>query len=70
MIKININQLFEKEMDRKDFMKTIAVGIIALTGVGAALRVLNSMGAESLQSTTRSSQHATSFGSSVYGGLK
>lgn len=38
IIKAQVAELMNKEMDRQDFLKHIAVGFVALTGLSAALR--------------------------------
>jgi len=58
-MKNEIDTLLQKEMDRKSFLKHVAIGFIALTGIGAILKTMNSMG------TTRST---SGYGASSYGG--
>lgn len=36
-----LGQLLEKEMDRKDFLKHVGVGLVAMTGATAILKALN-----------------------------
>lgn len=62
MVKLNIAQLLEKEMDRKDFLKHVGIGVIALTGLSTILKTL-------VQQPTSQSKAQTSYGSSVYGGV-
>lgn len=63
MTKLNIAQLLEKEMDRKDFLKHVGIGIIALMGLSTVLKTL-------IQQPTSNSQEQSGYGSSVYGGSK
>lgn len=40
MIKQSIAQLLETEMDRKDFLKTLAIAAVAVTGVTSLVNTL------------------------------
>ena len=64
MIKKQINQLLQKEMDRKDFLKHVGVAAIAVVGVPAVLKTLGQFGGGS------SNQQGSSvgYGASAYGG--
>lgn len=44
-IRKELDGLLTKPMDRKDFLKHVGVGIIAVTGVAAVIRTLGSLGA-------------------------
>lgn len=63
MLKIDTDAVLKKEMDRKTFLKSVGVGIIALTGVTAFVQSLNKFGAGPLASSG-----AIGYGDSVYGG--
>ena len=65
MIKHNISQLLETEMERKDFLKLIGLGVIAATGVTQILKAMTQ------QSPTRQvpAAKAQSYGGSSYGGI-
>jgi len=61
----DLHKLLDKEMDRKEFLKNVGVGIVALTGVGAALKVvLGGSGA-----SYKKQQGSMGYGSSPYGGI-
>jgi hypothetical protein len=62
-IKTEINAILNKKMDRQDFIKHVAIGVVALTGAGSALRLLapQQHGAKSANS---------GYGGSAYGGIK
>lgn len=62
MLKIDTTALLHKEMDRKDFVKNVGIGILALSGVSAALKAV------SLVPSAKKS--ATGYGASAYGGSK
>jgi hypothetical protein len=63
MIKNNIAQLLETEMERKDFLKLIGFGVIAATGITQILKAM------SQQSPSRQvAGKAQGYGSSTYGG--
>lgn len=59
-IKTQVNAILNKKMDRQDFIKHVAVGVVAISGAGTALRLL----------TPKQSAPAVgnSYGSSAYGG--
>jgi hypothetical protein len=61
-IKTQVNAILNKKMDRQDFIKHVAVGVVALTGAGTALRLL----APKSASTTKSV--SSGYGNSSYGG--
>lgn len=61
-IKRQLNLLLNKQMDRQDFLKHVAIGVVALTGAGAALRLL----APDAKPVARTS--STGYGGSAYGG--
>jgi len=65
MIKNNIAQLLETEMDRKDFLKLLGLGAVAATGITQILKAL------SQQSPVRPAptNNALSYGGSSYGGI-
>lgn len=59
-MKNDLNMLLEKEMDRREFLRHVGVGLVALTGVAGILKALN--GASSTPRRT------SGYGSSAYGG--
>jgi hypothetical protein len=63
MLKIDTSALLEKEMDRKDFVKNVGIGILALSGVAAALKAVN-------LAPSLSKKSSTGYGASAYGGAK
>lgn len=65
MIKNNIAQLLETEMERKDFLKLIGFGVVAATGITQILKAM-SQPASSRQVSTAKVQ---SYGGSAYGGV-
>lgn len=62
-LRSQLTVLLNKKMDRADFLKHLAVGVVALTGVGGVLRTLG----ESPQSPKTSQQ---AYGNSTYGGSR
>lgn len=58
-----VEKLLQKQMDRKGFLKHVAIGFAALTGIAAVVKTLGSMG------STETAQ-AKGYGSSAYGGSK
>jgi len=69
MLNINTSEILQKEMDRKDFLKHVGIGIVAMTGVAAGLRA---MGYLPTRQTTPSlgvgKPQPAGYGASVYGG--
>ena len=55
----SVNQLMEKEMDRRDFLKHVGIGFLAFTGVAAIVKTLN---------TLNGSNQTVGYGSGAYGG--
>ena len=58
-IKTQINAILKKKMDRQDFIKHLAIGAVALSGAGTALRLLS-------QKQNKTADGG--YGSSAYGG--
>lgn len=65
MIKNNIAQLLETEMERKDFLKLIGLGVLAATGI---TQILKAMSQQAPQHQTRAAQ-PQSYGGAAYGGV-
>ena len=63
--KSQVHAILNKKMNRQDFLKHVAVGVVALTGVGSALRVLSS---DNKQQPTLTA--AQGYGTSAYGGSR
>ena len=62
-MKNELDSLLQKEMDRKSFLKHVAIGFAAMTGVAAAIKTLNGFG-------SNSRSQSLGYGSSTYGGSK
>ena len=65
MIKQNIAQLLETEMERKDFLKLIGLGVVAATGITQILKALTQQAPQRPMSTAQ----PLSYGGSAYGGV-
>jgi hypothetical protein len=65
MLKIDTSALLNKEMDRKDFVKNVGIGILALSGVAAALKAVNLA-----PSAMTGKKAGNGYGMSAYGGAK
>ncbi len=63
MIKQKVSQLLETEMERKDFLKLVAFGAVAATGVTAILKAVSS------QTPTRKVATTQGYGGQTYGGV-
>lgn len=58
-MKKQINQLLTKKMNRKEFLKSIGMGVVAVAGADTVLKTLSSMGQE---------KSSSGYGSGSYGG--
>lgn len=65
MIKAQVGQLLEKEMDRKDFLRHIGVAVAVIAGVPTLLSAINR-----LQTGPIGDVRHVGYGSSAYGGDK
>ncbi|MCA9327776.1 hypothetical protein KDA14_04580 [Candidatus Saccharibacteria bacterium] len=59
-IKEQVNVLLNKKMDRQEFVKHVAIGLVAMTGASSVLR--------SLTPKHKSAGSAYGYGASAYGG--
>lgn len=66
-MKNELDSLLQKQMDRRDFLKHVGIGFVALTGVAGLLKTLNGFGKS--PSSSVPAQNASSYGSSAYGGM-
>lgn len=64
MIKNNIAQLLDTEMERKDFLKLVGFGVVAATGVTQILKAMS----QQTPSRQMSTSSAHGYGGSLYGG--
>lgn len=60
-MKDQLESLLQKDMDRRDFLKHVAFGFAALTGVAGLLKTLNGLGKQQ-------QQVSVGYGTSTYGG--
>ncbi len=67
-LKTDISTLLNAKMDRKDFLKHVAIGMVAVTGLSTMLRALTPTQQQSRKVSSASS--AAGYGSSAYGGVK
>ena len=67
MIKNTVSQLLETEMDRKDFLKLLGLGVIAATGVTQILKAVTPQNTSRRPAT--SSNASLGYGASAYGGV-
>lgn len=61
-MKKDLHELLAKEVDRKDFLKHVGFGLVALTGVTALTKSIAGFGSNQAQ--------RSGFGAGVYGGNK
>lgn len=74
MLNIDTTKLLDKPMDRKQFLRNVGVGIVALTGLTAAIRAIGQtdMSQVPARAGSKAASQATAYGygGSVYGGVK
>lgn len=70
MVKFDASKLLDKEMDRKDFLKAVAFGLVAMSGVAAALKASGALQIGSFAATEKNTPLAQSqhYSASTYGG--
>ena len=64
MIKQSIARILSVELDRKDFLKAVGIGIVAATGVSQAVTSV----VKQTSSVAPQKQVSLGYGASVYGG--
>ena len=56
----DLSNLLQKQMDRRDFLKHVGIGFVAITGVATLVKTLNSVSGPKNQTA--------GYGASAYGG--
>lgn len=67
-VKEELNVLLNKKMDRKDFLKHVAIGVVALTGITAITRAF--IPTNQPKVGKQSTPTNNGYGASAYGGTK
>lgn len=62
-MKNELETLLQKEMDRKDFLKHVVIGVAAVTGFATVLKTMNTLSGGQAKSPL-------SYGGAAYGGSK
>jgi hypothetical protein len=74
MLNIDTSKILDQQMNRKQFLRNVGVGVVAMTGVAAALKALSQMPANTnvLHKQVGNNADATvlTYGGSAYGGKK
>lgn len=65
-IKTQVNEILDMKMDRQEFIKYVGVGLVAVSGVGTALRMLAPKQTNSNPSPAVSFSYG--YGGAPYGG--
>lgn len=69
MLKQAFDQLLESEMDRKDFLKSMGIAAVALTGAAVVLRSLTpAISTKKVTNSATAQKISMGYGSSPYGG--
>lgn len=61
-----LDQILQKRMDRKDFLKHLALGVAVLTGAAGLVKLLKPQ--EEQAAKTADNRVTAGYGASVYGG--
>ncbi len=64
MIKTQVAELLQKEMDRKEFLRHIGIAVAVIVGLPTLLSALSRLQGGSIR------QQSAGYGSSTYGGSK
>lgn len=74
MLNIDTSKILDQQMNRKQFLRNVGIGVVALTGITAALRAIGQMPASSdithQPVNGQAAASASAYGGSVYGGKK
>ncbi len=63
-MKKEIDEILQKRMDRKDFLKHVGMGVAVITGTAGVVKLLRP------EQKTEQQNVAMGYGSSVFGGVK
>ncbi len=68
-VRKNLNNLLEKPMDRRDFLKHIGIGAVLVVGLGPMLKLLSSPAkADGSNQNTHAAAGGYGYGDMAYGG--
>lgn len=56
-----LQQLLQKDMDRKEFLQHVGVGVAAVVGITTVVNTVSQLG--------KNKTYSSGYGSSVYGGI-
>ena len=75
MLNIDTSEIMEKEMNRKQFLRHVGIGVVAFTGVAAALKAISQVSTHDSDGSqsgvgTKAANAASPYGGSAYGGTK
>lgn len=60
-LQTDIQALMQKKMDRRDFLKHVGIGFVAILGITTILRTMSSLG-------NNGQKHSVGYSSGAYGG--
>jgi len=60
----HLDEMLQKRMDRKDFLKHVAMGVAVITGAAGIVKMVNPQEKQAAKQT----QPSLGYGASVYGG--
>lgn len=73
MLTIDTSKILDKPMNRKQFLRNVGIGVVAFTGVTAAIRAISQspvLSDAERQANSVAASSASAYGGSVYGGVK
>lgn len=62
------NEILQKRMDRKDFLKHVGIGVAVMTGAAGLVKMLKPQEDGTQQTASTQSHQAVGYGGSAYGG--
>ena len=65
-----IETLLNKKMDRRDFIKHVGVGTLAVFGLGSVVKLMSSVNSNPVATSSQAQNTSMAYGASVYGGRK
>ena len=66
-MKQQLNALLQKDMSRKEFLVTVGLGLVSMTGFASALKFLLESNTTKTVSTTTTTKQSAGYGNSAYG---
>lgn len=62
------DDILQKRMDRKDFLKHVGIGVAVMTGAAGLVKMLGTQQEQSQKTASTDSRTSLGYGAAVYGG--